>query len=86
MKGKVMDAMIEAKEEEDVPLRSSLLSPFLYGLRIPNVVLMLCGGWLVVIMVLVPTYDIWYILLIAFVIIVMPQPNFPQVLRMHCAN
>ena len=64
MKGKVMDAMIEAKEEEDVPLRSSRLSPFVYGLSTPNLVLMLCGGWLVVIMVLVPTYVIWYILLI----------------------
>ena len=72
MKGKVMAAMIEAKEEEDVPLRSSLLPPFLYGLRIPNDVLMLCGGWLVVIMVLVPTWKIWYILLITFVIFVTP--------------
>ena len=51
-----MDAMIEAKEEEDVPLRSSLLSPFLYGFSTPNLVLMLCGGWFVVIMVLVPTH------------------------------
>ena len=35
MKGKVMNAMMEAKEEEDVPLRSSLLPPFLLGLSSP---------------------------------------------------
>ena len=58
-----MYAMIEAKEEEDVPLRSPRICPFLYGLRTPILVLMLCGGaWLVVILVLVLTYVDWYIL------------------------
>ena len=45
MKGRIMDAMIETKEEEDVPLRSSLLSPFLYGFMVPMFMLMLCGSW-----------------------------------------
>ena len=40
MKGKVMNAMMEAKEEEDAPLRSSLLPPFLHGLSSPIEVVM----------------------------------------------